>query len=269
MLNGLTTLSIELENRCNKIPGCFMCGRRKVEKENPELYANKYTKSMDFDLLAKIAIEVPSNIVVQFHSSGEPTLYPHLKEALELFPNNIRCFDTNGILLVEKAEEIIDHMEAITISTFEKDPIWKQQYENILKFLEIKGDRKPIVNIRCLGDIGWERRELYHKTGCLLVDRVLHSPMGSFKYTKEPTKPEIGICLEMLNHPVIDCEGNMHPCIRFDKDNEWVLGNIKNQTLDELWNSEKRMELVRKHVAGKRNDIAFCQKCSFWGCPTA
>jgi sulfatase maturation enzyme AslB (radical SAM superfamily) len=268
MLNGLSVLSLELETACNK--GCWICGRRRIEKENPESYAEKYTKNMDFDFLKNtIAPQIPKDIVIQFHSNGEPTLYLQLKECLKLFPNNIRCFDTNGILLVDKAEDIIDNMESITISTFENDPIWERQYYNLLQFLSIKGNRKPIVNIRCLGDIGETRRKLYEDTGCTLVDRVLHSPMGSFHYKKKVTVPEIGICLEMLNHPVIDVNFNLKPCIRFDKDDEWVIGNLKNDILENLWNSKKRKDLVKMHVEGKRNDIEFCKGCKFWGCPTS
>lgn len=37
-LNGLGTINIELTSRCNK--NCWMCGRRKVDREYPELALN-------------------------------------------------------------------------------------------------------------------------------------------------------------------------------------------------------------------------------------
>ncbi len=50
-LNGLGTINIELTSRCNK--NCWMCGRRKVDREYPELALNY--GDMDFDLVKHIA----------------------------------------------------------------------------------------------------------------------------------------------------------------------------------------------------------------------
>ena len=71
-LNGLGCVNVELTSRCNK--KCWMCGRRKVDKDYPEL-ALKYG-DMDFELVKKIAAQLPANIVVQFHKDGEALLYP-------------------------------------------------------------------------------------------------------------------------------------------------------------------------------------------------
>ncbi|ETR65402.1 MAG: hypothetical protein OMM_14319 [Candidatus Magnetoglobus multicellularis str. Araruama] len=79
-----------------------MCGRRKIDAEYPEI-ALKYGH-MDFDLVKKISSELPDDIVVQFHNNGEPLLYPRFGEAVSLFSRQIRCMNTNGILLIKKAE---------------------------------------------------------------------------------------------------------------------------------------------------------------------
>src|SRR3989338_2486137 len=90
--NGLTTVNVELTSICNK--NCWMCGRRKVDREYPKL-AMKYG-DMDFALVKSIARQLPSGIVVQLHNNGEPLLYPRFKEAVKLFNRQIRCMDTNG-----------------------------------------------------------------------------------------------------------------------------------------------------------------------------
>ena len=59
--NGLTTVNVELTSRCNK--NCWMCGRRKIDREYPEI-ALKYG-DMDFELVKKIAKQLPAGIVVQ------------------------------------------------------------------------------------------------------------------------------------------------------------------------------------------------------------
>ncbi|MFH0792063.1 MAG: radical SAM protein, partial [bacterium] len=187
--NGLSVVNVELTSRCNK--NCWMCGRRKIDREYPEI-SLKYG-DMDFALVKKIAEQLPDGIIVQLHNNGESLLYPRFGEAAELFHRQVRCLDTNGKLVVEKANEIIDNLETLTISVIENDPEADEQYELIRKFLKIKGKRKPSMVYRCLGNVGMGR---YKKLDGMVITRVLHNPLGSFNYQRKPTIPEIGICLD-------------------------------------------------------------------------
>ena len=47
--------------------------------------------------------------MVQLHNNGEALLYPRFGEAAKLFKNQITNIVTNGKLLVEKSEDIIDN----------------------------------------------------------------------------------------------------------------------------------------------------------------
>lgn len=255
-------INIELTSYCNK--KCWMCGRRKREKDSN--YKIEYG-NIDFNLLKKISKEIPTGALIQFHNNGEPLMYPRIKEALELFEGHIRCFDTNGKLLLEKQKDIIGSLETITISTFEKDPEWKKQYDILCKFLEDKKDKAPNIIIRLLGDISDERVKLYNDLNCLVAKRILHSPDGSFNYKKETVVPETGICLEMLGHPAINIKGELSICVRFDPERKGVLGSLKENTFDELWNSDLRKKWMSQHILGQREEIPLCSKCDFWGIP--
>ena len=259
--NGLTTVNIELSSRCNK--NCWMCGRRKIDREYPEI-ALEYG-DMDFELVRSVASQLPEGIVVQFHNNGESLLYPRFGEAVKLFQRQIKCLDTNGKLMVDKADEIIDNLDTLTISTFENDAESEEQYQLIEEFLAIKGDRKPNVIIRCLGKMDLDR---YRKFGCIIATRVLHSPMGSFEYKKSPTVPEIGICLDFLNHMVISRNGKVSICVRFDPHGLGVIGDSTTTPLIDIWNSRIRKDWLRKHIGGQRHLIPLCSKCEFWGVPT-
>jgi len=259
--NGLTTVNIELTSRCNK--NCWMCGRRKIDQEYPEL-AIKYG-DMDFELVKSIAKQLPEGIVVQFHDNGEPLLYPRFGEAVKLFNCQIRCMDTNGKLIIEKADEIIGNLDTLTISTFENDEEGDEQYELIEGFLKIKGGEKPNVIIRCLGDVDLER---YKKLGCIVATRILHSPMGSYEYKKRPTVPEIGICLDFLHHLVIRSDGKVSICVRFDPRGLGIIGDCRTTPLVEIWNSPKRKEWLDCHIEGRRDKVPLCSYCEFWGVPT-
>jgi radical SAM protein with 4Fe4S-binding SPASM domain len=260
--NGLTTVNVELTNRCNK--NCWMCGRRKIDREYPEI-ALQYGE-MDFELVKSIAEQLPDSIMVQLHNNGEPLLYPKFKEASQLFARQIRCMDTNGILLVERADDIIDNLDTLTISTFENDEEAEDQYQKIEKFLKIKGERKPSVIIRCLGNVEVER---YRTFGCTLATRILHSPLGSFKYSKNPTVPEAGICLDLLNHMAIRTDGKVSLCVRFDPTGLGVIGDCRTTPLVDIWNGQKRKDWVKLHIEGKRKSVPLCSTCEFWGVPTA
>jgi len=259
--NGLYCIHLELTSRCNK--NCWMCGRRKIDREYPEIAMNY--GDMDFELVKKIAEQLPEGIVVQFHNNGEPLLYPRFGEAVGLFGNQIKCVDTNAKLIVEKADEIIDNLDTITISVIEKDPDGDEQYELVKRFLEIKGRRKPHMIYRCLGGVDVERWE---KLDGIIAARILHNPLGSFKYQKRPTVPEIGICVEILNHMAINRLGEVSTCVRFDPKRLGVIGDADSTALVDIWNGSKRKEWIKYHVEGHRDKIPLCSYCDFWGVPT-
>ena len=259
--NGLYCIHLELTSRCNK--NCWMCGRRKIDREYPEIAMNY--GDMDFELVKKIAEQLPEGIVVQFHNNGEPLLYPKFGEAIRLFRNQIKCVDTNAKLIVEKADEIIDNLDTITISVIENDGEGDEQYALVKEFLEIKGKRKPHMIYRCLGNVDTKRWKGLDGT---IATRILHNPLGSFKYKKPPTVPEIGICLEILNHMAINRFGKVSVCVRFDPKGLGIIGDANSNSLADIWQGAQRKEWIKYHIEGRRDKIPLCSYCDFWGVPT-
>lgn len=259
---GASNLVVELSSRCNK--NCWICGRRERDRNIKDLNYG----DMKYELVKDIASQV-SESIVSFSSNGEPTLYPKLMEAILHFKmnNNFVYFVTNGKLLVERFEEIIGYLDALSISIFEDDPEADEQYEIIKEFLDLKGKRKPHTTLRLIGSIKNEER--YKQLNQLIVRRTLHFPKGSVGYRKAPIIPEYGVCREILQNLAIDRLGNVSVCVRFDPEGELRLGNVNDFTLLELWNSEKRLDMVKKHISGNRSIVNYCgNKCEFWGLPT-
>lgn len=261
-LDGLANINVELTSRCNK--SCWMCGRRMVERDYPELTLEY--GDMDFGLVEKIASQLPPNIVVQLHNNGEALLYPRFGEAVKLFSRQITNIVTNGKLLVEKADEIIDALDTVAISIIENDNEADEQYEIINNFLKMKGKRKPFVILRLNGNVDPTR---YKRFRLIMATRIIHSPMGSFNYKRrEPTIPEIGICLDFLHHLSINCKGKVSICVRFDPKGLGVIGDAKKQSLAEIWCHPKRLEWLKYHMQGRRDKVPLCSYCDFWGVPT-
>jgi MoaA/NifB/PqqE/SkfB family radical SAM enzyme len=262
MINGLSVINIELTSRCNK--KCWMCGRRERER----LYGDQNYGDMDLNTVLTISQQIPSGTLVQLHNNGEPLLYDHFGKAVKYFRHCITNIVTNGKLLVSKSESIIGNLDIITISIIENDDPdeKKHQMNQITEFLKLKSDKKPFTILRFLGDVD---QESYRKFGLLHVDRTVHLPKGSVEYRRAPTIPEYGICKDLLSHLAIDRFGNVSMCVRFDPEGKLILGNIKNSSLSELWNCEKRMYYKKLHVEGKRKKLPYCgDSCDFYGVPT-
>lgn len=260
-LSGLNNVNVELSSRCNK--SCWCCGRRKIDREYPEIAMNY--GDMAPALAKSIAEQLPENIVVQFHNNGESLVHPKFGEIIKSYNRQIRTMDTNGKLIVEKADEIIGELDTLTISIIPDDPEVDEQYKIVGQFLDIKKDRKPRLIYRCLGEADSKRWE---KLPGIVVTRVLHSPMGAFGYEKKPTIPEIGICLDMLNHMSIDRFGKVSMCVRFDPDRVGVIGDANTTPLIDIWNSEKWRKWRQYNIEGKREKVPLCSYCNFWGVPT-
>jgi len=260
-MNGLSNINIELTSRCNK--ECWCCGRRKREREDPTV-KDSYG-DMRFELLQTIAKQVPPNIVVQLHNNGEPLLYPRFVGAVKLFPNQITSIDTNGKLLLERGCDVVDKLDTIAISVIENDPEADEQYEIIRRFLNLKGHFKPLVVLRLNGSIDRKRYECF---GVPIATRILHSPMGSFDYTKKVNVPEIGICMDLLHHLSIDRYGNVSICVRFDPEGKGIIGNVNENSLQDIWEGDLRKEWIEQHKKGNRKNAPLCSNCDFWGLPT-
>lgn len=276
-LLGLAKIHVELSSICRK--GCHICGRRDRDKKlikkgiNPKLQYGH----MDLEIIKKIASDIPINsgLTIATHNNGESMESHYYGEAVKLFKSK-GCFVytvTNGQRLIDKYNEIVDNVDALSISIFEGDVEREKQFEIITKFLSRKGNKLPYTTLRLIGNVD---PKLYEQFGNLIIKRLLHKPEGSFGYKtgikgniKMPTIPEHGSCLDFLNTLAIDRLGDVFCCVRFNPNKELLLGNIMNNTLIEIWNCKKRIWMKEKHIHGKRSEIEFCsKKCQFYGVPT-
>lgn len=260
-MNGLASINIELTNRCNK--QCWICGRRKREAKGAV-----YNRDIHWDMLCDIAKQVPNNITVQLHNNGEPLLYPKFKDAVILFSHCYTNIVTNGKLLVEKANEIIGNLDTLSVSMFEDDDEADEQEEILTEFLRLKGARKPFVTARLIGNVD---NDLAVTLGLPIVRRVLHAPQRSTHYLKhDPPIPETGVCWDLLTRLAIDTKGDVSVCVRHDPERKLVLGNLREWSLEELWECEKRRLMILMHLRGERSTVPYCgNQCDYYGIPNA
>lgn len=266
MLTGLNQINIELQAVCDKRTLCGFCGHQDDEiNKNPK-------GAIEWELLCQITYQLPPGIVVQFHRDGEPTAYSLLEKALKMFSalSFITSIVTHGENLIKKADEIIGNCTSLTVSAFNGDADMEWQLENIREFLKLKGDQPPMVNIKIVGAMPPEKEAIYGSLGVPIIRRLLHVADGNYRYAKRnPTIPEHNICTDFLSHPSIDWRGRLFICNRLSTNDEGLLGNLNDSTLEELWNSPKRMEWLEMHKRGRRDQASpLCHKCLYYGVPS-
>jgi len=254
---GISTVNIELTSRCNK--DCWMCGRRRQEKLDPDYFAT--LGNMPLWMVHKIADQLDPGTVVQLHWNGEPTLYPNLHEASKILDiaGMYVCMDTNGLALHEHK---LDFFWSVTVSVVQGDSEenYAQQLRNIKWLCDIFHGK---INIRELGSVP----AMVYPDRADVIKRILHAPEMSRDYEKEVTKPEIGVCLDLLHHPAIDRKGNVYPCVRFNPEGKNLLGNVDDKPLSEIFTCDRRLEMIRLHFAGRRHDVDLCNQCDYYGIP--
>ncbi len=262
MLTGLTQLNIELSSRCDRHTLCGFCGHQD-RKTNPDLQLG----DMSLQMIHSIKHQVPPPIIISFHRDGDPLTAPLLYGALLLFMNHPTSIVTHGEALNKRADEIIDLCTSVTVSVIPNDPDRQIQLESLRGFLAKKGDRMPMVQLKCVGNV--TDLEEYEKLGVPITNRPLHHKKGNWSYTSTPKRPEIQTCLDFLGKPTVDWRGNVYVCNRLDTTGAGLIGDLNKQTLEGIWNGPERKAMLKHHLAGRR-DLAnsLCASCSFYGVPS-
>ena len=67
-------------------------------------------------------------------------------------------------------------------------------------------------------------------------------------------------CSRMYLNPVVTWDGKVVPCC-FDKDGEYVMGDLTSDTFMNIWNGDKYAEF-RKRVLTDRKSISICRNCT-------
>jgi len=275
-------LFIETTSACNlKCKICARTGR------------NTLIGHMDFELFKKIVDEADNYGSRTFclHLSGEPLLAPNFsrmaKYIKQVNKNNTILLTTNGTLLnKEIAEAIIEApVDKISISFLSAE---KNNYQemtgldkletvekNILDLIELKKIReadKPHIYVRMiLSEYNKNEEELFKnkwKNKPLIVEvRQAHNYGGY--------KPDVSLkknivrktkrypCYHLWLSPAIHWNGDVSICCD-DWGRKTLLGNVKNQTIHQVWNSKKIKQYRQNHLRGIYEKVPLCEKCDVW-----
>lgn len=258
-----TSLSCQLK--------CPMCTRAQMDSD-------KLQGIMDFSLYKKIVDECAEHRVfsVKLSWRGEPTLNPHLVEMVQYAKQKgVKdvAFLTNGGLIDEEfARKLINaglDWISFSIDGLYEDyesiryPIKFDQIVNTVKtFHRIKKAQKrikPLVRIQTISSVIQKRPE-YFDFWNDLVDRIA---VIAEQHRENPERikhdPDY-ICQSPFQRVFITWDGTVVPC-HGDYFLHHNMGNVKDTTISEIWNSEKFKNLMRDMRAKKRLTYKACSIC--------
>lgn len=266
---------IELTNACNL--SCPMCPRTN--------HMDRKIEFMDFNLFKMIIQDLnninPYNggIQIQLHHFGDSILHPDLEKFLKYCKayKIVTMISSNGTLLTkEKREAIIDNLAVLWISF---DSINKETYEkmrkgasfektisNITNLMIEKGDRRPDVILSSLIDDNKEEYEAFWKERG--VKNILFKNYHSWR--NEPDVKEFtGIQKVITNDPCmylstsfcVLVDGRVVPCC-MDYNGEMILGDLKYQSIGEIWYGGRYKALRTRHYNKEKENINLCRGCT-------
>lgn len=268
---------IEPTDHCNL--RCVMCPNKDLPKEKKGF--------MDLGLFHKI-IDEAAGFVFDVHllHRGESLLHSRFFEmASYAHDKGVRTkLHTNGSVLDEKKAHLIIDSGLDQIS-FSFDGYDKETYEsirvngdfektvqNIVRFLEIKKDRqskKPYVILelinfpdsRIKSDSRSQKEFLRHFNGLpldKLVIKEYHNWAG--ETGKVAKRKQFSPCTFLWNALIIFWDGSVLPCSQ-DFFGYYVLGNVKDSSLAEIWNNSKMIRLRKQHTEGDIGEFETCREC--------
>ena len=274
-------LHLETSQICNlRCPSCPI--------GQPEAYT-KYISSekMDPNLYKKIILEGEKYNCPSMEPQGtnEPFLDPNLEDYIRFAADHgfiDIMLNTNGTLLTEeRARKILKSgitrlrfsLDAATKETFEKVRLgakYETTMKNIERFLEIKKQEKydlPVVGVNfCKTKFNEHEEEAFIEKW---VDKVDFFVIQDFQPPDLDTNyseflPSKSVFRENIQESGYNCQqpwqrvlvrssGEVCPCCAFFS-KELSLGNLKDHTIHELWNSKEMHDLRDiNHMCGNYN----------------
>ena len=270
-------LWIETTNYCNL--QCVMCPNKELKKEEKGY--------MDFDLFKKI-IDEASKFVFEVHllHRGESLLHPDFFKMIKYAHDAkiVTKFHTNGTLLdEEKSYKLIE--SGLDQFSFSFDGYDKATYEsirikanfektvgNIVRFLEIKQRlkaKKPSTILELINfpnlykNFDRSKKKLFinHFKGLPLHKievKEMHNWAGEFGGVQKAKK--YSICTFLWQALIIFWDGRVVPCTQ-DFLGYYILGNVRDSSLAEIWNNEKMVKLREKVIKKEIDDLKACCHC--------
>lgn len=285
-LSGPLVVYVEPSSYCNL--ECRFCPQHTGKGEFP-----KYNMSVETfqKTLVDIANFPHKPSLMRFCGIGDPLFNKNISELIILASdaNVVRRTEliTNGILLNDRLIEsfsrylgrIVISVEGLSASDYADFTLRKMDFpafiENITKLYQFS-NRSCIIHIKIHNQavLTEERKRMFFETFGPICDEIYienlvdlwperTSNLGiNAGHRFESTKPrESKVCPQIFKSLQINADGRVLPCC-VDWKSMNVLGNLKENSLKEIWLGNSLRDLQRKHLQGLRHTFSPCKGCN-------
>lgn len=274
---------IETINWCNA--RCIMCG----------IDFDKMKKAiMSDDLFDKITNEIAEHShhveKVLLYLYGEPLLDKKLPLRIEqmkkagvkkinISTNAAPLNKHNATQIIEAGlDEIHIGFDSLKKDVFEAiRPRLKFEtvYENIVNFIQLRNQLNPNLEIRIqviLQELNYQEADALTQHWIPLLnrnDQVAVQKVHNWGATVEAMefddkdKANSIPCISLWGTLCIHVDGEAGLCC-VDTNNDFRLGNVVSQTIEQVWVGEPLKRAREKHISGRRHEIPICNGCTVW-----
>lgn len=264
-------VDIELTNHCNL--KCLFCGQQNMKRKKGFMTKKIFKKVVDEC--------VEYNTPIRLIRWGEPFLHPKIIEYCRYIKKKLLLhITTNGLLLNVDNMQALVSMEVDSI-IFSFQGATKPGYEqmrgehydllerNIKKLLKIRGEaKKPYIQISSTMTNEPQKQINAFIKKWSIVDAVAigktnlsRIPVCSEVKKQETIKHKYRPCTEIYQKLSVDWDGKISCCCS-DWDRFMMVGDIKNQTLCEIWNKSNQLKTFRKILDDMGHSmLPMCKNC--------
>ena len=287
--NSIREINVEFCSACNlRCKFCALDHLKPKQHITPEVLEKVLKEIIENPKFKKVE-------VINLYNGGETLLHPKRLDLFKLiaeykklasekgvrFPKVLLL--TNGMLLrkdLAKAILELDVLDVIqfsldggTVQKFEELRVnakWQKFYDNVSELFRLKRELNSDVKIKSITIVeephplntSWMEPEFKN-----LIDQMdsfelrrLHDWGGEVELENQGEKKYKLGCNMAMHQMVVLPNGDVTMCCN-DLNAKGVVGNVKENSLEEIYHSKQRINYLDKLMRGKRNELELCKGC--------
>lgn len=269
----------EMTSNCNYL--CSMCPQQNLLRPKMDMDKELYKATID---------EIDSHGIegLWLYHLGESLLHPDFEEILAHVSTKKNLgsiwMSTNGEFFdEEKINAVLDSnidfvnfsAHATTAETYKKvtHKSFKKVSENLNSFYRLKGadnlPRKPFLHCQMIEQESTKHevddfiKRHYKRADIVSINMLEYVNLPNNAYGREQRdRDPLTKCLRVTRNDCFICSNGAVTLCDAAYNGEIDLGNINETSLHNIWNGEKRQEILTLNKMCEMFKVEFCQKCT-------